>query len=250
MSSGIPQPQSGVRLSRRHVLSGLAGATVCAAAAGFSLLRSSVTDASVTGASVKPQADATDTAPIDGRRTLVVTARDSTTVALIAFDDDRLIGHLDLGIVPRELRVSDGGLLAAADGNSRQVAFVDVATQTVRHADLPVRPTRLVASPDGATLAAIDADSGEIAVIEFRSGRLTLRLQGPAHVRAAIFSTDAALLFIGADTLQGVAVFDLVSGRLTGTIAGRLLSTSCAHRTAARASRSPPTVSIRSCIWI
>ncbi|MBV9829559.1 MAG: hypothetical protein JO001_28390, partial [Alphaproteobacteria bacterium] len=158
--------------------------------AGFSLLRSSVTDASVT-----PQADATDTAPIDGQRTLVVTARDSTTVALIAVDDDRLIGHFDLGIVPRELRVSDGGLLAAADGNSRQVAFADVATQTVRHADLPVRPTRLVASPDGASLAAIDEASGDIAIIEFRSGRVTLRLQGPTHVRAAIFSTDAALLF-------------------------------------------------------
>jgi DNA-binding beta-propeller fold protein YncE len=193
------------------VLSGLAGATGFAAASGFGLLRPSAS----------PQADASVTPPIDSRRTLIVTARDSTSVALIAFDENRLLGHLDLGIVPFELRMSDGGvLLAAADRRSRRLAFAEVAARTVRHAELPCRPTRLVVSPDGATLAAIDEDSGEIAIIAFRSGRITLCFQGPAHIRAAIFSTDAALLFVGADTFQGVAVLDLADGRLAATIAG------------------------------
>jgi DNA-binding beta-propeller fold protein YncE len=192
------------------VLSGLAGATGFAAAAACgSVLRPSVT----------PQTDASVTPPIDGRRTLIVTARDSTSVALIAFDENRLLGRLDLGIVPLELRVSDGGVLvAAADRRSHQLAFAEVAAQTVRHVDLPCRPTRLLASPDGATLAAIDEDSGEIAVIAFRSGGITLCFQGPAHIRAVIFSPDAALLFVGADSFQGVAVFDLAGGRLAATI--------------------------------
>nr|WP_294509831.1 WD40 repeat domain-containing protein [uncultured Rhodopila sp.] len=197
------------RPSRRHVLGGLAGATGFAAAAAFSLPRPSVT----------PQADASVAPATDGRRTLIVTARDSTSVALIAYDENRLIGHLDLGIVPLELRMSDGGvLLAAADRQSRQLAVAEVAARTVRRLDLPCRPTRLLVSPDGATLAAIDEDSGEIAVIEFRSGRIALCFPGPAHIRAVIFSPDGALLFVGADTFQGVAVFDLASGRLAATI--------------------------------
>jgi DNA-binding beta-propeller fold protein YncE len=182
---------------------GFTGATGLAAVACFNLVRPSVT----------PQ--------IDAGRTLVVTARGSTSVALIAFDENRLLGHLDLGIVPRELRVSDGGvLIAAADGHSRQLAFAEVAARTVRRVDLPYRPTRLVVSPDGATLAAIDEDSGDIALLEFRSGRITLCFQGPAHIRAAIFSTDAALLFVAADTFQGVAAFDVASGRVAATIGG------------------------------
>jgi hypothetical protein len=51
------------------------------------------------------------------------------------------------------------------------------------------RPTRLLASPDGVTLAA----SGEIALIEFSSGRMTLCFQGPAYIRVVIFSPDAAI---------------------------------------------------------
>jgi YVTN family beta-propeller protein len=191
------------------VLSGLAGATGFAAAAGFTLPRPTVT----------PQADASVSPPTDGRRTLIVTARDSTSVALIAFDENRLLGHLDLGIVPLELRVSDGGvLMAAADGQSRRLALAEIAARSVRHVELPCRPTRLVVSPDGATLAAIDDDSGKIAIIEFRSGRITLCFQGPAQIHAVVFSTDAALLFVGADSFQGVAVFDLTSGRLAATI--------------------------------
>lgn len=193
------------------MLWGLAGATGFAAAARLSMRRPSAT----------PQSDASVTQPIDGKRTLIVTARDSTSVALIAFDDNRLLGHLDLGIVPLELRVSDGGvLMAAADRRSRYLAVAEVAGRTVRHVDLPCRPMRLVASPDAATLAAIDEDSGEIAIIDFRSGHIKLCFQGPAHIRAAIFSTDAALLFVGADTFQGVATFDLAAGRLVATIGG------------------------------
>ena len=204
-------PHFARRPSRRYVLSGLAGATGFAAASGFSLLRPSAT----------PRSDTAVTPPIDGRRTLIVTARDSTSVALIAFDENRLLGHLDLGIVPLELRMSDGGvLMAAADRQSRRLAVAEVAARTVRHIDLPCRPTRLLVSPDGATLAAIDGDSGEIAVIDFRSGRIALGFQGPAQIRAAIFSTDAALLFVGADTFQGVATFDLASGRLAASIGG------------------------------
>ena len=199
------------RPSRRHVLAGLAGATGFAGAAGFSLLRPPVT----------PRPDASVTQTIDGRRTLIVTARGNTAVALIAFDENRLLDHLDLGIVPLELRMSDGGvLMAAADRQSRRLAVAEVAARTVRHIDLPCRPTRLLVSPDGATLAAIDGDSGEIAIIDFRSGRIALCFQGPAQIRAAIFSTDAALLFVGADTFQGVATFDLASGRLAASIGG------------------------------
>jgi DNA-binding beta-propeller fold protein YncE len=207
-------PDDTRRPSRRHVLTGLAAATGVTAAAGFNLLRPSRTDVAVT-----PLSDASVTPQIDSRRTLIVTARDSTSVALIAFDENRLLGHLDLGLAPRELRVSDGGvLIAAADRHSHQLAFAELATQKVRRVDLPNRPTRLVVSPDGATLAAIDEDSGEIALIDFRSGRITLCFQGPAHIRAVIFSPDAALLFVGADTAQGVAIFDLASGRLAATI--------------------------------
>jgi DNA-binding beta-propeller fold protein YncE len=189
--------------SRRQVLGGVAGATGLAAAAYFSLARPSVT----------PQ--------IDARRTLVVTGRNSTSVALIAFDEDRLLGHLDLGIVPRELQVSDGAVfIAAADGRSRQLAFAEVAARTVRRVALPCRPTRLVVSPNGATLAAIDEGSGEIALLEFSSGLITLYFQGPAHIRAAIFSADNASLFAAADTFQGVAAFEVASGRLAAAIDG------------------------------
>jgi DNA-binding beta-propeller fold protein YncE len=204
MSASPPvAPPDARRPSRRQALWGLAGAGGVAAATSFGVLRPAVTPA------------------IDSRRTLIVTARDSTSVALVAFDENRLLGHLDLGIVPLELRVSDGGVLvAAADRHSCRLALAEVAARTVRHVELPCRAARLLVSPDGATLAAIDEDSGQIAIIDFRSARITLSFQGPTHIRAAIFSTDAALLFVGADTFQGVATFDLASGRLAATIGG------------------------------
>jgi len=191
------------------VVPGLAGAAGLAAAACFGLARSSIT----------PPVD--PGGRIEAGRTVVVTARGSTSVALIAFDEDRLLGHLDLGIVPRELQVSKGGvLIAAADGHSRRLAFAEVAARTVRHTDLPIRPTRLVVSPDGATLAAIDEDSGDIAIIDFVSGRMTVGFLGPARLRAALFSTDAAVLFVAADTVQGVAALDVARGQRTATIDG------------------------------
>jgi YVTN family beta-propeller protein len=197
------------RTTRRDLLAGFGGATGLAAVADFSLPRSSIS--SRTDLSVMP--------PIDGKRTLIVAARDSTSVALVAFDEDRLIGQLDLGIVPRELRVSDGGaLVAASDRRSRQLAFADVVARTVRRVDVPSRPTRLVVSPDGTTLASVDDESGEVALLDFKSGSVKLSFQGPPHIRAAVFSTDAALLFVGADSFQGVAAIDLASGRLVATI--------------------------------
>lgn len=221
MSADPSEPPNGTRRpSRRHVLGGLAGATGFATAAYFSLPRSSATprpEAPGTSLADAPNTEET----VDGKRTLIVTGRDSTSVALIAFDENRLLGHLDLGIEPRELRVSAGGiLLAATDRRSNQLALADIKGRTVRHLDLPCRPMRLVASLDATILAAIDDDSGQIVLIDFRAGTVKQTFQGPAHIRAAIFTPDAALLFVGADSVQGVAVFDLTNGRLATTIAG------------------------------
>ncbi|HEY0328832.1 MAG TPA: hypothetical protein VGC77_06990 [Rhodopseudomonas sp.] len=157
----------------------------------------------------------------DYRRTLFVSGRDSTALIAIDIDADAVSGRLELGLLPREIQVSQtGGWMAVIDRQQPRVVVVDLSQRGVRSLPLPLIPTRLRISPDGGIVAAIDDRSGAIVLIDPAQARETARLEGPAAIRDAMFSTDGKALLVAADSIDGIAVYDVATAALATIIAG------------------------------
>lgn len=156
----------------------------------------------------------------DYRRTVFVAGRDSTSLVAIDIDTNVVTDRLDLGLVPRDMQISQsGGWLVASDRQNARLVILNLAESSVRSVALSLVPTRLRISADGAIVAALDDAHGGIAVIDLGLGRETARIEGPAAIRDAIFSTDGKSLFVAADTVDGIAVYDLASAGRTTVIA-------------------------------
>ncbi|MCR6631929.1 MAG: hypothetical protein NVV74_18810 [Magnetospirillum sp.] len=157
----------------------------------------------------------------DVQRTLFVAGRDSTAVAVVSIESERVIGRLELGLVPRQLAVSESlAKLAAADGRSAQVTVAELASRAVTRLPLPLAPTRLLVSPDGLTLAAFDDASGGIALVDLLLLREKARLAGPPRIRDAMFAGDGKSLFLAADGVAGVTVLDAAASRPAAILPG------------------------------
>jgi len=152
---------------------------------------------------------------------LFVAGRDAQSVAVIDTNLDQVVGHLDLGLVPRQMVVSESlATLVAADERTAGVAVVNLVGRSTRMVPLSFAPTRLLLSPDGVTLAAFDDAEGRVALVDLLTIRETGRLAGPRRIRDAIFSGNGAALFVAADSVEGVAVLGLGAGRPTALIQG------------------------------
>ncbi len=150
----------------------------------------------------------------DVQHNLFVTGRDSAVVAVVSIDSDRVIGRLDLGLVPRRMLVSESlAKLVAIDDRTARLAVTELVTARTQTLSFDFVPHRLLVSPDGMTLLVADDDSGTIALIDLLPVREKSRLKGPAGIRDVIFSGDSRFAFAVADGLPGIGVLDMATGR-------------------------------------
>lgn len=158
----------------------------------------------------------------DVQHILFVAERDSPAVTAVNIETDRVAGRLELGVVPRQLAVSESlAKLAAADGRTPRLAVAELASRTITPVPLPLVPTRLLISPDGLTLAAIDDAGGDVTLVDLLLVREKRRLSGPPRVRDVMFSGDSKSLFIAADGFAGVTALDLTGAHAPVTLVGR-----------------------------
>lgn len=157
----------------------------------------------------------------DVQRIVFVAGKNETAVAAIAIDTDKIVGRLDLGLVPHRMQVSESlAKLVAADGRAGGVAVAELAAGKVQFLPLAFSPDRLLVSPDGLTLMAANDNSGAIALIDLLTVKEKGRIAGPANIRDVMFTGDATSLFIAADSVRGVAIYDVAAARQVSVIEG------------------------------
>jgi YVTN family beta-propeller protein len=126
---------------------------------------------------------------------------------------------------PTALAVSsDSSTLYAALQTGRQVAFVDLASNTVtRNVVLGKEPTGLAVSPDNTLLYVTCFSSrrpgGEVAVISTASGTVTRTIPAGHSPRAPVISPDGTKLYVCNQFKDYITVLDAVSGSALDTVA-------------------------------
>jgi DNA-binding beta-propeller fold protein YncE len=155
----------------------------------------------------------------DVQHNLFVTGRDSAVVAVVAIESDKVVGRLDLGLVPRKMLVSESlAKLVAIDGQTARVAVTELVTLHPQILSFDFVPHRLLISPDGLTLLVADDESGAIVLIDLMLVREKARIKGPTKIRDAIFSGDSRFAFTVAEGLRGIGVIDITTGRVAQTL--------------------------------
>ncbi|WKW51932.1 hypothetical protein [Rhodomicrobium lacus] len=159
------------------------------------------------------------------QRLVFVAGRDTTSVVAVRTDTDTLVGGIDLGVVPRGIQVSEAlAKLVAIDGKSPGVFVADLASGFVSVVPLRFVPVRLVLTTDGRTAIAAKDETGEIALLDLAALREKVRIDGPTGIRDLMARRDGRSIFIAAESVEGVAVYNVSTGKRTSIIGRRQAS--------------------------
>jgi len=163
--------------------------------------------------------------PANVQRLVFVAGRDASSVTAVDVDRDSVVGTIELGIVPLQMRVS-GALakLVAIDGKSLSVTIADIASGTVRSLALDFTPTRLLLTADGGTALVANDKAGEIALVDLSGMMQKAPINGPSNIRDLMVARDGETIFIAADTVEGVSVYDASTGKRSSIIGTRAAS--------------------------
>ncbi|KAI95553.1 hypothetical protein T281_04890 [Rhodomicrobium udaipurense JA643] len=160
--------------------------------------------------------------PSNVQRLVFVAGRDASSVTAVDVDRDSVVGTIELGIVPLQLRVSGAqAKLVAIDGKSFGVTIAEIASGAVRVLPFDFAPTRLLITADEGTVIAANDKAGEIALIDLSVMGEKARIKGPSDIRDLMVAKDGATIFIAADSIEGVSVYDALMGKLTSIIGTR-----------------------------
>ena len=153
------------------------------------------------------------------QRYVFVPSRNTPAVAVIERDSDRVVGTIDVGLVPAQIFVSEAvGKLAAVSAGDRRLSVVDLKSGERRSIELDFVPQRLLGSADGNLAVAADLSAGTISFIELARVREVSRITGLPPIRDLLLGADGAFLYVAADGLKGVGVIDIARGKLIAEI--------------------------------
>src|SRR5262249_18441525 len=132
------------------------GTSACARAArGAGILALAVAGAMIIMPRVPHDLARAQTAPVKSdfgavARYVFIPAQNAPIVTVVDRDIDGVVGSLDVGLVPKQVVVSEATRkLVAVDGIARAVSVVDLANGRRVTIDLDFTPRWLIASPDG-----------------------------------------------------------------------------------------------------
>ena len=152
-------------------------------------------------------------------RYVFIPSRGAAMVTVVDRNSDAVVGMLDPGRAPEHVVVSEAtSKLAAVDGVARGVSVVDLANGRRTAIDLDFTPRRLIGSPDGNMVAAVDLSAGSVAFIELMRTRVASQVTGLSSIRDLMFGPDGALFYLAAERLNGIGVVDVARGKLIDEI--------------------------------
>lgn len=153
----------------------------------------------------------------DGVRYVFVTGQATTRVAVIDSRDDRLVGDLDLGLVPSQLEMAgDPARLLAVDGHGAQLVLVSVENGAAIVVPLDFVPTRLVVA--GARAVAAAPAAGALAVVDVPSGALVAQGRTPPF-RDVQPVGDGSRLLLAPEAGETLLVLDVASLKIAAEVA-------------------------------
>lgn len=156
-----------------------------------------------------------------------VTQHGANTLARAASPTGPFQGSVTVGNAPSDVIFnSAGGLAYVANGSSRSVSVVDVATH-LEILDMPLAysPLRLALSPDGAELY-VTSDSGMVFRLSTLTHAVTDSFQVGAASHGIAFSPDGGRVFLsvqGAVMVYSPAADSIVDTLVTGGMPGQLV---------------------------
>lgn len=155
----------------------------------------------------------------DIRRYVFVPDAAAPIVSVIDTDDNHIADTLQTGIVARQVEVSrELAKLVATDGEAAALTVMDVSGGVARRIALPAPARQLVPGSTGKTLAVVDPEGGTITLIDLDNERVAATIQHLPKLRDVMFGDKDVVLYIAAETLDGIGVIDVASARLTDVI--------------------------------
>jgi DNA-binding beta-propeller fold protein YncE len=157
---------------------------------------------------------------IDMNRAILVSFADQSVVAFIDPDADKVVGDLDVGLVPKQIEMAASiGKLLAIDGATPRVNVVDLQFRTIRTVPLDLVPTRMTVSSDGLTVALADTASGHVELLDLLRRRILGSAGGLPPLRDMVFSTDSRKVYLAGARSGAIDVLDAANGQLGSAIA-------------------------------
>jgi WD40 repeat protein len=132
---------------------------------------------------------------------LFLSQEGSRQLAVLDTSSDKLVGNLELGLVPSRIEVSKSTRkLTAIDGTSSRVEILDLGQGGGRDLTLPFIPKLLTLSPDGKRLAVGSNDA--VTLIDLEHSTIITQASGFATLRDLMFSSDGNSLYAAGDQLS------------------------------------------------
>lgn len=155
----------------------------------------------------------------DFDRYVFVPSRAATTIAVIDSERDRVVAHLDVGVVPGQIVVSEAtATVVASNVDDRSLVVMDLRTRLTSTLRLDIAPDHMQLSPDGYQLAVGDVAGGRVAFVSLLQRRVSSTVDGLAEPYNMTFSLDGALLYVSNRSARHVSVVDLAQGKVIETI--------------------------------
>lgn len=132
---------------------------------------------------------------------LFLSQEGSRQLAVLDTSNDKLVGNLELGLVPSRIEISKSTRkLAAIDGDSARVEILDLGQGGGHDLTLPFIPKLLTLSPDGKRLA-VGSNDG-VTLLDLEHSTIIAHASGFATLRDLMFSADGNSLYAAGDQLS------------------------------------------------
>ncbi len=154
----------------------------------------------------------------DPLRHVFVASGNHPQIAVIDAGSRDVVGKLDATLIPQQMEAS-GTLprLIVSDGESPRVAIIDLTNGQTSSVPLEFTPSRLILAPDGDVAAAVNAPSGQVALIDLAHATLAQSLSAPPGFGDLLFGADGRHLYLARPD-GGIAVLDRDNPGVTGHI--------------------------------
>lgn len=145
------------------------------------------------------------------------------TVAVIDTGQDAVIHDIPVGSPPREVAVDQRGTRAYVTGEGTVTVIDAIHDRVIRTFRDPADPQGVAVSPDGGTLVVTHPRTGDVALLDSRTGRARTVVRAGDLPWAVAVAPDGSAAYVAVTNDGVVAVVDMASRRIVRRIhAGRL----------------------------
>lgn len=145
-----------------------------------------------------------------------VASRNTSEIAVISTSDDKLVGALDLKLIPDQLVISKSHRkLAATHGFERQLSIIDLDQGIVTTViDLGFHPAALQIDDDTGVVAIADPANGTLAMISLGAEKHLFSIDKLDHLTDLMFDRHGEHLFVAHGHRGAISVVDARSGEM------------------------------------